>query len=1633
MSIKNLNLRKAQKHLLKKQNPPSPSGRRKFMKAVGLGVIAWNPVIDSIKTITSRPFQLDISKNNFRFTRNGTVAWSLNPELFEEGFSVKTVHQNDEYRILAHNLKYVNTNLSLDFNARIFSSDGDWLMNIQFPKLGWEQKVDFLRFLDGFAPIASPKMGINCTLFQLNANDRVAVNGNAQYKLYPSWKLSLKGDEAIQSMLSGNIYTTDHLSIGSPTSTELFQITLHKGIEATLTKNRSWGRFMANMQSNTASEYGTTNDQPDAHFLLGINTQDTPIKAHWVLEHNGKLWLKQANFDAPDFEFDRYLYYAEYDNDEDPEFFFSAKLAHRNQWLSNKIGVFGLSGSSNDSDLIACGLGMEITDQVFEPILQAFKPSVKGGVALMPSDQDPIRLKINTSRQTTTPPDTTRQTKKATLNLRNLKKPEKTPERDPERDPQRPTNDRDKQDPQRKPKVPVRFDISTSRKTTPDLQIQENQLQFKPMQAVKIKILRPEDMVFLEFEFHNLLFVHNEQGPFLRLNNEKKKGYIVVYFPTQHTLEEAFFESNQLPGEGTNNTVKLPVRHLRAKKSRLVYEMAPKQDGFPLTLEELLDWSKFKLKVHPRAWIQLPQIMKIIPQQIKIPNIKSSLTPKSYLKEKSKDFSIKLDANSKLKANQVKLYDEKQLNMVLPSEQVGSLKPSFKIKRIKGISLGMGPIPDLNTSIEAPTLMYISPNQINDFKHKIKLELTGADENKSPLQLKKQLQSFQAIGVQKGEIAELWHTRLGVKLQDGQVSVNSLPKLKTIRALWAYDAKKSHETKGVIGAPFMTSLDAYDRQILVHTTSNFGIKGYYPEPVPVKNLMLTNLGAYLDWHAFFDVPSPADDTLNIIEWEHLATLGRDHYVKVVYEGYLFPFGHRAALVKITERKFHEATKSAVNRQRMYVVVLEKEKLYNRENPNGQFIEFPFQAVKIETLSTPNIDHPDQSTLITVTQPTRRNRRSRSNGSSNENTAYNFFINVANKGFKFDLTITDKEGFEHIARMPLVFVDNYVARRENEVNRLIEEYHKDKFQINTEIDFAEQDIAYSESLVDGDTAFETKSLRFGGTPYPSTGAGSILFHPIMRYSKVFIKQVNEITGKREAVEIALEDDDNAGMVFARVKDAVLDFSGGSDKSGGFISPNMAINALSKLQGPVGGDINDMKNLMFNPVSFFEELENLPVAKIFGVINLFDLLLGGVNLNGQFDEMINKVNKIKTDITEIKNEIMYLENQAHELKEDVENKIKKAQKDLVDKTNDLLEQLNKQIPQIPNLKSYVTSSAFYAEYKWQPKFKGTEIGIIPNLLQVDVVNPNTALTITTKLEKPFDPQKPAKMNGLARFEKFTINIIPLLAVKFNFMEFKMGSSEKTDVKVDIDKNDPIKFQGVLSFVNNLQSIIPPTGFSEDGPYIDISPTGVKAGFDISIPSVEVGICMITNISLGASVTLPFTGAPLTMAFNFCRRENPFLLTISCFGGGGFFMMTTTLDGVQSIEAAFEFGAAMSLNVGVASGSVSAMGGFYFKMEIIDDEKETTLTGYLRINGHLSVLGLISLSMEFYLAFNAVIDGNNKVQKLEGVATVKVKIEIAFFSKTVKVTVRRELKGADADPKFIEMIDTDDWQEYCQAFAV
>ena len=63
-------------------------------------------------------------------------------------------------------------------------------------------------------------------------------------------------------------------------------------------------------------------------------------------------------------------------------------------------------------------------------------------------------------------------------------------------------------------------------------------------------------------------------------------------------------------------------------------------------------------------------------------------------------------------------------------------------------------------------------------------------------------------------------------------------------------------------------------------------------------------------------------------------------MKIVYEGHLYPFGHRAALIKITERKFTDtalpgggSTPVAPLIQREYIVVREPENQY-RGNLSG---------------------------------------------------------------------------------------------------------------------------------------------------------------------------------------------------------------------------------------------------------------------------------------------------------------------------------------------------------------------------------------------------------------------------------------------------------------------------------------------------------------------------------------------------------------------------------------------------------------------------------------------------------------------------------------------------------------------------
>jgi Sec-independent protein translocase protein TatA len=1139
-----------------------------------------------------------------------------------------------------------------------------------------------------------------------------------------------------------------------------------------------------------------------------------------------------------------------------------------------------------------------------------------------------------------------------------------------------------------------------------------------------IEVIRPIDLLKLTFLFYNCKYQKREQFTFVVKDRQKRSSYMVVKFPSQHTLEQAFLEADN-PAD--NEPVSLPAKFIRAGSSRLVYELPMEFEGIPLTMEYLLNWTPYKLKVNHRARVQLLQVVPVDIQ--KSMNLKGKKIPQNFRDLSSQNITnrkLNISENPKYKISERRKYDQSNLQKVIPDEEMAKINEDILKAALKKELLKIAPPDELETAIESPTRLIISPNQLNDFSHVRNTNDEKVIQYPYPKGNSKSLAINDPLNVSSGTIIELWHTRMGVKLKNGSINENEFSLLKTIRALWSSD----YGSPG-IEMPFRSALDSRDRYLLVRETSDYGIDGYTPKPVQAKKLILSTLGSWLNFDGNFDYPDREGKGLELLKWQHRTTMGRDQFVKVVLAGFLYPFGHKASLVKITERKVDPATKVAVNRKRYFVVVMEKEKLYAARDENNEFIPFPFQAVEVLTDATPNLDHTDPIENLGTAPP-----KSEYDESQQQIPVYNFWMEVGGKPFLFDLLVTDKEGQTSFLRLPMIFIGETGAFDGNAVNKITNKYNNALDRITSAANG--QVMAYAESLVEGDTNFVTQNISFNAGPANLGKNNAIKFRPLMKSASVMIKAVEELTGDKSPVDIKLHDDQNDAGLFAElISSKMLDFNGSADKSGGMMNPNAGIRALSKLQGPIGGQVDKMANLDFDPTEFFNDNASLGgVAKLFGVIPIFELLFGDINIKNESADLTNTLNGIKDDLEDVKGQIEAkkeeLENTVQEAKAAIQQQIDELQSQLNGFRDQLDDTLNNVVPKIPGLKMYKTDRAAVVEYKWLPELE-QEKSFFDFLTVRMNGDPANSMNVATRLVRPFDLAQQTEMSIGSGIENFTIEISELLAVNFDFIRFDTGTGKKTKVNVGLDQNEAIVFLGPLAFVNNLQNIIPGDGFGE-GPYINLQPTGVKAGFELGIPSVEVGVLSIANITLGAFVRLPFTGAPMTLGFNFCRRDNPFLLTISCFGGGGFFLMETSVKGFVMMEAAFEFGASISFDVGVASGGVSVMGGFYFKMEIVDEFTMIELTGYIRINGALSILGIITLSLEFYLGLTYIMKSaaDSKAGKLYGEATIKVKIEVLFFSKSVSVTARRTLKGADADPTFAEMIEEPDWIEYCEAFA-
>lgn len=1243
----------------------------------------------------------------------------------------------------------------------------------------------------------------------------------------------------------------------------------------------------------------------------------------------------------------------------------------------------------------------------------------------------------------------------------------------------------------------------------PDLILQPRARGRRP--DLVVDIIRPADLVALTVEGFDVELADSGDTPVLR-SAAGEKGKLVVQLAYQHVAERAIYEAlapvpdekdpggesttddppTPVDGEAARPEPPIPARP--ARTSRLVFELG-EDDEIPFSINGILEaLGRLPMLVHPLAKPRTG--ITRIPRRGPVLHLPGGLvateTP-SGLVVSPAPRGTALPSTATAVGLSALARDGRRIRSILTSRagtavrvdtssgETATVGIGGHIHRVPGLNVGgqlvqpdivtrIRPRPtfsrpprQLETAIEAPYRLVISPSARAGWAHAIE----------------------PVVAEDAPHRVELWHTRLGVRTEDdGEITVDERKsRQQIVRALWARDREgrdifdpdeapdfpdwqalthPDHQDE-----PFRSSLDGADRHILVRQSAEtwlgVGGKPIPPDPVDVSGLSLSALGAWLDLHGSWDTDPYSDAKIaSILLWDHVAPMGRDQYVRVVYPGYLYPFGHKATLVKLTERKMKDASPSVAGLyQRKFLVVGEPLKVFAQP-------DLPFTDVRISPLVTPTLSgDPDVDT--------------------------HFIPMVDNQQFRFVLHCWDREGRPVRLVTPLM----WVPAGSDHLAAVEDDYRESNIRT---VAASGQDIAFAPVLKGGDTMVPTNGLRFDGQAGLTSSIPTLTDATVELPAIENLSPVGEVTIQYSGIYLThgFGGVQNAGEVWAELPTkADLKFgengSSGSDKAGGFLQPNLPIGGLSRIKGMVS-EVADVATGDFDPIALLGSF----APKLFGIVELVDLLDAlGVDLDDVPDvvaETLDRIEGFLADlerakkmsegaVAEAERLVTRAQTKAVELQADALQALQEAQQlqvtvtsavdDVLDELQDLIgageaeiaaalqnplqalrdatlamEQVAPQLPplirqqllRLAGVLRTVTDAADLVEemmrflnglatggvqvtfrYEWVPKLKPWPDPPVGPILDVD----ERSLVLSVEGRAGTDAMN---VETLAELKDFTLHLLPgepLVRFKFDHLSFRAGSAGKPDVDVVLQE---IEFVGMLAFVETLKTLIPLDGFS-DPPFLDVSEDGLAAGFTLALPNVAVGVFNLSNMSLGADVQVPFLGKAVTVGFNFCTRERPFTLAVVFIGGGGWFLIRLSPDGLDVLELGLEAGAVLALDFGVASGSVSAMLGMYMRLE----GDEGSLAGYFRLRGEVDVLGLISASIELYLELHYEFDTG----KMVGRAQLTIKVEVLFFSTSVTISAERRFAGSAGDPNFADVMVLPDgsapaWDEYCLAFA-
>ena len=392
---------------------------------------------------------------------------------------------------------------------------------------------------------------------------------------------------------------------------------------------------------------------------------------------------------------------------------------------------------------------------------------------------------------------------------------------------------------------------------------------------------------------------------------------------------------------------------------------------------------------------------------------------------------------------------------------------------------------------------------------------------------------------------------------------------------------------------------------------------------------------------------------------------------------------------------------------------------------------------------------------------------------------------------------------------------------------------------------------------GDTTYPVESMTFAGveaTPFGDPGEGKPSYYPEMTAAKVTIEQAEHIKGAdlskptivlHKAWYDSVNNPGNAPNVFAYLanpnnvtQEQALDLTLGADRSGGVITPNIAIAALSAKTGPFGGaNMAGGVPSQFDPVDFFSGLPDDKLPKILGGLNLWDI--------------VEKVTGFDADDLE----------------------------------------------KIPKLRQTQLGNEIVTEFVWRPtpKQDGGASGFHPIFEPQGGCVIELGARIVTKLDNGL-PTGEAKLDIFGQITNFRVNLLgkdtpttsgfQVIALPIDRIEFRSVNGAKPDLTFEMGGTE---FLGAFEFLAKLAEFLDTangeggaaasrhgaaarTPGGDDGGGLDIvvDESGITAGFTLEIPSIVAGVLSFQDLSFGLHVVLPWIGEPASLKVNFCSQE-------------------------------------------------------------------------------------------------------------------------------------------------------------------